>query len=165
MVIAQCSFKCCHFFRPKKFSLMFEQRLNFKYIQAKNKSCHVKFETRRVSWQFLVLWCLSDAQTLVANNVVCTANFLVNIKKFPKSSQTVCCYVPKFRDLTATIITLLVQVFRRQKNQPLPIQRSRPSRDSQEPKTIFFFQFSRLEKLKNCQNGTLKLVHEIQNFF
>ena len=53
--------------------------------------------------QFLVLWCLSDAQTLVANNVVCTANFLLYIKKFPKSSQTVFCYVPKFGDLTDTI--------------------------------------------------------------
>ena len=31
--------------------------------------------------------------------------------------------------------TLLVQDFRQQKNQPLPIYRSRPSRDSYEPKT------------------------------
>ena len=39
--------------------------------------------------------------------------------------------------------TLLVQDFRQQKNQPLLIQRSRPSRDSQEPKTTKKFQFSR----------------------
>ena len=40
-------------------------------------------------------------------------------------------------------VTLLVQDFRQQKNQPLPIQRSRPSRDSQEPKTTKKIQFSR----------------------
>ena len=39
--------------------------------------------------------------------------------------------------------TLLVQDFRQQKNQPLPIQRSRPSVYSQEPKTAKKFQFSR----------------------
>ena len=39
--------------------------------------------------------------------------------------------------------TLLVQDFRQQKNQPLPIQHSRPSRDSQEPKTTKKNQFSR----------------------
>ena len=38
--------------------------------------------------------------------------------------------------------TLLVQIFRWQKNQPLLIQRSRPSRDSYEPKTTKNFQFS-----------------------
>ena len=39
--------------------------------------------------------------------------------------------------------TLLLQDFRQQKNQPFPIQCSRPSRDSQEPKTAKKFQFSR----------------------
>ena len=39
--------------------------------------------------------------------------------------------------------TLFVQNFRKQKNQPLPIYRSRPSRDSQKPKTTKIFQFSR----------------------
>ena len=39
--------------------------------------------------------------------------------------------------------TLLVQVFRWTKRYPPLIQRSRPLRDSQEPKTNFFFQFSR----------------------
>ena len=38
-------------------------------------------------------------------------------------------------------LTLAVLVFRRQKNQPLLIQRSRPLRDSQEPKTRKKFQF------------------------
>ena len=42
---------------------------------------------------------------------------------------------------TNGLITLVVQVFRRPKNQPLLIQRSRPSRDSQEPKTRKKFQF------------------------
>jgi hypothetical protein len=31
--------------------------------------------------------------------------FLLYIKKLPKSSQTVFCYVPKFVDLTNTIIS------------------------------------------------------------
>ena len=39
--------------------------------------------------------------------------------------------------------TLLVQDFRQQKNQPLPIQPSRPSGYSQEPKTAKKIQFSR----------------------
>ena len=39
--------------------------------------------------------------------------------------------------------TLPVQVFRRQKNYPLPIQRPRPSGDSQKPKTTKKIQFSR----------------------
>ena len=41
-----------------------------------------------------------------------------------------------------TPFTLLVQNFRQQKNQPLLIQRSRPLRDSQEPKTTKKIQFS-----------------------
>ena len=40
--------------------------------------------------------------------------------------------------------TLLVQDFRQQKNQPIPIQHSRPSRDSQKPKTTKKFQISRV---------------------
>ena len=48
-----------------------------------------------------------------------------------------------FFSILHTVATLLVQDFRQQKNQPLPIQRSRPSRDSQEPKTTKKFQFSR----------------------
>ena len=40
-------------------------------------------------------------------------------------------------------VTLLGQDFRQQKNQPLLIQCSRPSRDSQEPKPTKKFQFSR----------------------
>ena len=41
------------------------------------------------------------------------------------------------------LFTLPVQVFRQQKNQLLLIQRSRPWRDSQEPKTTKKIQFSR----------------------
>ena len=49
-----------------------------------------------------------------------------------------------FREINVlSYITLLVQDFRQQKNQPLPIQRSRPSVYSQEPKTTKKFQFSR----------------------
>ena len=39
--------------------------------------------------------------------------------------------------------TLVRQIFRQPKKYPLLIQRSRPSRDSQEPKTKIIFQFSR----------------------
>ena len=41
-------------------------------------------------------------------------------------------------------ITLSVQVFRRPKKQPLPIQRSRPLGDSQEPKTNKKIQFDQV---------------------
>ena len=42
-----------------------------------------------------------------------------------------------------TQVTLVKQIFRQPKKYPLLIQRSRPSRDSQEPKTKIVFQFSR----------------------
>ena len=48
-----------------------------------------------------------------------------------------------------TSLTLLEQDFRQQKNQLLPIQRSRPSRDSQEPKTTKKIQFSPWPFLEN----------------
>ena len=44
-------------------------------------------------------------------------------------------------DAKAKLLTLVIQIFRQPKKYPLLIQRSRPSRDSQEPKTRKKFQF------------------------
>ena len=59
------------------------------------------------------------------------------------SMQFISLQIQQYIYQESKLFTLHVQDFRQQKNYPLPILHSRPSRDSQEPKTTIKFQFSR----------------------